>query len=168
MSELDAVAKILQELGVSGLFAPLLATVIIFYLFKKYVFAGASEFLTKLTGEYLKSLNERIALETKIDFRLEALTNSLDKFVAQLVDWERRNSERIVTLKTELGERITNIEVVLSDRVFEELKELKSHFEEHTETMEDSFAKGHDCKKKISELDTQEFRTIRDNVKKML
>jgi len=168
MNELEAVSKLLQSLGISGLFAPFIATIAIFYLFKKYILAGSGDFLRQITGEYLKQNNERIALETRIDIRLGGLTDSLEKFVAQLVDMEKRSSERISQIRTELSERITTVEVVLSDKVFSELNEIKDSLSEHFDDFADTVEGKHTCKQRIALMDTQEFRTKREEARKEL
>lgn len=161
MQEFEAIGKVLEGLGISGLFAPLFATLAIFYLLRKYVLAGTGVFLKDITNQYLRQNNERIALETKIDIRLGDLTDTLEKFTAQLMDIEKRNSDRITQIRTELSERITTLEVVLSDKVFSELNEIKDGLVSHYNDVAST-------KQRMAIMDTQEFRAKREEARKDL
>jgi len=107
MPEFEAIGKLMEELGISALFTPLLATIIIFYLLRKYVLAGAGEFLRSITAEYLKQQHERIAIETKIDLRLSELSVSIDRFVAQIIVNEKRYADLIESIKRDLSDRLS-------------------------------------------------------------
>jgi hypothetical protein len=169
MQEIEAIAKLLQAMGISSLFSPIIATVSIFYLMRKYVFSGVGVFLQTITTEYLKQNNERIQMETRIDIKLGDLGERLEKFVNQLMEWERRNSERITELKTELSDRIHNIEIVLSDKIFEEINTLNTNFEEHTEDFDSAMQKGQACAaRNLAKMDTEEFRAKREHARAAL
>jgi len=158
MSEIESIAKVFNELGISALFAPLLATVIVFYFVKKYIFSGAGDFLKNVTGEYLKQNNERIALETKINLKLCELTETLDKFIGQLMEVEKQSSERMDSLRVDLSNRMNNIEVVMSDKIFRELFELKTNFLNHY----DDFAENnHVCARRETDPPDSEAFTKR-------
>jgi hypothetical protein len=159
MTEIEAFAEVLKNLGVSSLFSPMLAVIILFYLARKYILCGAGAFISRVVDGYLKQNNERVAMEVKIETRLSALADKFEEFVEKLIDIERRNSERIAGLKQELTERLTNVEVVLSDRVFEELKHLRDGLREQ-ETLKKTHTKN------IAEMDTEAFRKARQTAQK--
>ena len=115
MNEFQAIGEVLKSLGVSSLFAPLLTTLIIFYLLRKYVLAGAGDFLKTITTEYLKQQHERVVIETKIDLRLNDLIASIDKYTSQIIINERRYTELIEGLRKDLCNRMSAIELEIND-----------------------------------------------------
>lgn len=168
MGEIETIAKLLQTLGISSLLAPLLALIAMSFFIRKYILAGAGDFLQKLATKYLQQNTERIALETRIDIKLGALADSLEKFVAQLMDIERRDSERIKLMKDEISERIHNIEIVISDNVLNEISSLYKLFEEHTDEMAQCINNDHNCKIKMANMRTEEFRVSREQARQEL
>jgi hypothetical protein len=167
MDEIKIVTDVLNELGVASLFGPLFALILLSWLLKKYIFAGAGTIVKELITQYSKHTVDRISLETRIDLRLSELAVNIEKFITQLVELEKRNSERIAEMKRELTDRLHNLEYCLSDKVFGELADLRKLTEAQKADLRLP-GQRKDDKQRLAMTDTEEFRKAREEARKDL
>jgi formylmethanofuran dehydrogenase subunit C len=126
-----------------------LALIVTMYLLKKYVLSGLGGFLKKVTDEYLRLNNDRIVLETKIDHKLGALTEFLEKFIVHQTEMEKRGSERIAQMQ-------------------EGIQSIQNSLQEHFEDFSDMTGNHQACRHKLAMMKTDEFRVKREEARQEL
>lgn len=113
MQDFQVISNLLKSLGLESALGPFLVVLLFFYLIKRYLLSGLSVFAKSAFDTYMEEQKERIAIQVKLEKRLEELAEQLRQLVATQWDTRRFVDTVLDAVKNDHQEILSRLDLIM-------------------------------------------------------